>query len=111
MFQGSPEFDAFSPLKAIIEKFPDPLSQQGTEKAKEDTRDDNIKDNPVDIVLHFAAQNSGDQIANIAQVASAHVPDQDDPEKYVNTNKETIGRVIQRPFYYIDTSIFKMRVT
>ena len=96
-------------MKAIVEKFPDLISAQGTETDKDYIRDDAIKDNPVDIVLNFAAQNSDDQIANIAQVASAHVPDQDDPEKYVNTNKETIGRVIQRTFYYIDTSIFKMR--
>ena len=96
-------------MKAIVEKFPDLISAKGTETDKDNIREDAIKDNPVDIVLNFVAQNSDDQIANIAQVASAHVPDQDDPEKYVNTNKETIGRVIQRPFYYIDTSIFKMR--
>ena len=109
MFHDLPEFDAFSPLKAIEEKFPDPISSQGTVIATEEIRDDTIKDNSVDIVLKLVAQNSGDQIANIAQVASADVPDQDDPEKYVNADKETIGRVIKKPFYYIDTSIFKMR--
>ena len=91
-------------MRAIVEKFPDLISLQGTE-----TENDNIKDDPVDIVLNFAAQNSDDQIANIAQVASADVPDQDDPEKYINTDKETIGRVIKKPFYYIDTSRFRMR--
>ena len=109
MFLDSPEFDAFFPLKAIVEKFPDLISAQGTETDKEEVRDDTTKNNPIDIVLNFAAQNSDDQIANIAQVASAHVPDQDDPEKYVNADKETIGRVIKKPFYYIDTSVFKMR--
>ena len=58
MFQGSPEFDAFSTLKAIIEKFPDPISSQGTGIATEEIRDDTIKDNSVDIVLKFVAQNS-----------------------------------------------------
>ena len=93
-------------MKAIVEQFPDLISAQGTER---DFRDDTIKTNPVDIVLNFAAQNSDDQIANIAQVASANVPDQDAPEKYLNNDKETIGRIIKKPFYYIHTSIFKMR--
>ena len=96
-------------MKAVVENFPDLISAEETETDNKNIRDDAIKDNPVDIVLNFVAQNSDDQRANVAQVASAAVPDQDDPDKYINTDEEHIGRVIQRPFYYFDTNIFKMR--
>jgi hypothetical protein len=60
-------------------------------------------------VHSFVAKNSDDQIPNVAQIASADVPDQDTPEKYINTDKDTLARVINKPFYYFDTSIYKMR--
>ena len=78
----------FSALKVTFEKFPDPISSQGTGIATEEIRDNTNKDNPVGTDLKFVAQTSDNEIAKIAQVASAGVPDQDDPEKYINTDKK-----------------------
>merc|ERR1711892_883682 len=106
---NSPEFGTFFPLNAIIEKFPDSISM-GKKIVKEDTSED-IMDNQVELVLEFIAEaaNSVDDIPDIPQIASAEVPDQDNPEKYINTDKDTLGKVFIRPFYYIDTNVFKIR--
>merc|ERR1711892_692869 len=104
---NSPEFGTFFPLNSIIEKFPESISM-GKGKVKEDTRKD-IMDNQVELVLEFIGKNSVDDFPDIPQIASAEEPDQDNPEKYVNTDKGTLGKLIIRPFYYIDTDVFKVR--
>ena len=64
-----------------------------------------ISDNPVNIVLSFKADTSDEENVNVAQVASADVPDQDTPEKYFNTDRDTLDRVINTPVYYMDTRV------
>ena len=97
----------------LVKKFLEELKGEGnedeeswTETFDEDISDDIIKENPVNIVHSFVAQNSDDQITNVAQIASADVPDQDTPEKYINTDRDTLDRVINTPVYYMDTSVY-----
>ena len=66
--------------------------------------DNEISDNPVNILLSFNADTSDEENVNVAQVASADVPDQDTPEKYINTDRDTLDRVIDTPVYY--TSVY-----
>ena len=68
--------------------------------------DNEISDNPVNIVLSFNADTSDEENMNGVQVASADVPDQDTPEKYMNTDRDTLDRVINTPVYYRDTSVY-----
>ena len=82
---------------------------EDTDIVNEDNSDNLIKDDQVNIVLSFIDQNGEDLIPNVPQVASADVPDQDTPEKYLTTNKYTLGRVINKPVYYRDTNIYKIR--
>ena len=119
----SPDFESFSPLNAIIENFPDlkysdsqyeyiddytPSFVNEVGNNAEENSDNVIKDDQVNIVLSFTAQNDDDLVTNVAQVASADVPNQDTPENYVNTDRDTLFRVIDNPVYYRDTNIFKI---
>ena len=60
----------------------------------------------MNIALSFKADTSDEENLNVAQVASADVPDQDTPEKYINTDRDTLDRVINSPVYYMDTSVY-----
>ena len=119
----SPDFDYFSPLNAIIENFPDlkysdsnyetnddftPSFVNDIGNNDEENTNNIIGDDQVNIVLSFTAQNSDELVTNVAQVASADVPNQDTPENYVNTDRDTLFRVIDNPVYYKDTNIFKI---
>ena len=42
----------------------------------------------------------------VVQEASADVPDQSDPEKYVNTDRYTLSRVVHTPLFYGDIRRF-----
>ena len=77
-----------------------------TETYTETISDNEISDNPVNIVLSFNADTSDEENVNVAQVASADVPDQDTPEKYLNTDRDTLDRVINTPVYYMDTRVY-----
>ena len=77
-----------------------------TETYNEAISDNDISDDPVNIVLSFKADTSDEKKVNVAQVASADVPDQDTPEKYINTDRDTLDRVINTPVYYMDTSVY-----
>ena len=46
-------------------------------------------------------------MTNAAQIASAQVPDSNNPEKYVNDNHDDIVKVIRQPFFYDDTEQLK----
>ena len=86
-----------------MEHFPDPLSDIGEHK---ETSDDVNVHNEVEIVLGYTDDN---EVDDVPQVASAAVPDQDNPEKYSNTDKDTLARVIRWPFYYGHTYVFRDR--
>ena len=51
--------------------------------------------------------NSVSEDENILQEPSSDFPDQNNPEKYINNDKETLNKVINTPVFYKDTQQFK----
>ena len=77
-----------------------------------ETYSDNViaVDNPVRIILNYNAEDGGDdEDINVAQEARADVPDQNNPEKYTNSDSKTLNRVIDTPLYYRDTRVYRAR--
>jgi len=74
-----------------------------------ETNSDNViaVDNPLRIILNYNAESSDDEDINVAQEASADVPDQNNPEKYTNSDRDTLDRVIDTPLYYRDIHAYR----
>ena len=60
--------------------------------------------NEVIIIRNNGLGLSDEEEKQVIQVPSAEVPDQRNPERYVNTNRYTLARVINDPLYYADIS-------
>ena len=43
-------------------------------------------------------------LAAIPQIPSANVPDQENPEKYINNEIETVNKVLDNPIFYYEPS-------
>ena len=43
-------------------------------------------------------------VASIPQIPSANVPDQENPEKYINNEIETVNKVLDNPIFYYQPS-------
>ena len=43
-------------------------------------------------------------VATIPQIPSANIPDQENPEKYINNEIETINKVLDNPIFYYEPS-------
>jgi hypothetical protein len=52
---------------------------------------------------NYINTNSVPADQNIAQEPSSDFPDQNNPEKYINNDKETLDKVINTPVFYKDT--------
>ena len=48
--------------------------------------------------------SDGSEVATIPQIPSANVPDQENPEKYINNEIETINKVLDNPIFYYEPS-------
>ena len=44
-------------------------------------------------------------VATVPQIPSANIPDQENPEKYINNEVETINKVLDNPIFYYEPSI------
>jgi hypothetical protein len=57
------------------------------------------------------AENSELDQSNIPQKPSVGFPDQENPEKYLNNDQETLDKVINTPVFYNDTQQFKKNIS
>merc|ERR1712193_580510 len=58
-------------------------------------------------VNHFGDEDISDNdndVATIPQIPSSNVPDQENPERYVNNEIETINKVLDNPIFYYEPS-------
>ena len=63
--------------------------------------------NTNDVAFNTTNENSDTEQPNIPQKPSAAFPDQNNPEKYLSNEKETLSKVINNPVFYKDTERYK----
>ena len=63
--------------------------------------------NTNDVAFNTTNENSDTEQPNIPQKPSAGFPDQNKPDKYLNTEIETLSKVINNPVFYKDTERYK----
>ena len=55
-------------------------------------------------VNNFEDISDDNDVATIPQIPSANIPDQENPDKYLNNEVETINKVLDNPIFYYEPS-------
>jgi len=63
------------------------------------------------LLSNLISQSKTLEGASIPQIPSSKIPDQHNPQKYVNTNKVIVNKVINTPLFYSDLHNFKKNIT
>jgi hypothetical protein len=69
-----------------------------------------LSDEVIDINSNSIESNEPDH-SNIPQKPSVGFPDQENPEKYLNNDQETLVKVVNTPVFYKDTQQFKENIS